>query len=75
MRPSKRTDFKVIPHKDLRGNARWKVMIGGTETVTICHTEQQANELAKNLNLDPWYLDRNQTRADRIASYNETYKI
>jgi len=72
MHSSKRTDFKVKPHKDLRGNARWKVTIGGTETVTICHTEQHANELAKNLNLDPWYLDRGQTRAERVASYNTT---
>ena len=70
MLPSKRNDFRVVPHKDLHGNARWKIMIGRTETATICQTKQEAIELAKNLNLDPWYLERGQTREERVAAWN-----
>lgn len=70
MLTSKRNDFKVTPHTDLHSNKRWKIMIGSTETATICHTEQEAIELANKLNIDPWHLERGQTRAERIASWD-----
>jgi len=33
--------------------------------VTSCNSVEQAAEVAQQLNLDPWYLDRGNTRADR----------
>jgi hypothetical protein len=45
-------------------------MVGGDIRVTTCNTPEHAYELAKNLNLDPYFLERGQTRADRIKAYD-----
>jgi hypothetical protein len=39
-------------------------------SITSCNSLEQANETARQLNLDPWYLDRGNTRADRAAKYS-----
>ena len=46
-------------------------MVGGTDVVSVCRSLEQAQTLAKNLNKDPWFLDRGNTRADRIAAHNQ----
>ena len=43
----------------------WNVYVGKTELVATKHLEEDAKALAHNLNMDPWFLDRNQTQKDR----------
>ena len=66
MRPNKRSDYRVIETTRQNGKQVWKVIVGG-ESVTTCNTQERADYLAKNLNLDPWFLDRGNTRADMLA--------
>jgi len=65
MRANKRNDYRVVKTTRRTGEQVWKVTVGGTETVSTCTSIEQAQALAKNLNLDPWFLDRGNTRADR----------
>ena len=66
MQTNKRNDYKVIETTRRTGEQVWKVTVGG-DPITTCTTFEQAEQLAKNLNLDPWFLDRGNTRADIIA--------
>lgn len=67
MRPTNRNDYRVLETTRRTGEQVWKVTVGGGLVVSTCTTLAQAQELAKNLNLDPWFLDRGNTRADIIA--------
>jgi hypothetical protein len=64
-------DFRVSEWTTIRGQQRWRVLVGGTDVVTVCHTLKDAQNIAKNLNIDPWFLDRGNTRADRVAAHNK----
>lgn len=67
MRPEKRNDYRVAETVSLKGQQVWQVTIGGDEKVTTCSSKEHAEHIAKQLNLDPWFLDRGYTRADIIA--------
>ena len=72
MRPENRTDYKVVEGtRTSTGAKTWTVMVGGDIRVTTCNKPEHAYELAKNLNLDPYFLERGQTRADRIKAYDK----
>jgi len=62
-----RTDFRVYEEVTTLGKTLWRIRIGGRkgDMVTSCNSVEQAAEVARQLNLDPWYLDRGNTRADR----------
>ena len=66
-------DHKVYEDYNVRGDQIWKVKTGGRrgDVVTICRTPEAAQEMADKLNRDPWFLDRGQTRADRIRAIDE----
>ena len=67
-------DFRVFTYVD---TARptvelWKVTLGGnganSTILTIAADEAEADRIAEELNKDPWYLDRGQTRAEMYGS-------
>ena len=64
-----RNDFRVFEEVTTQGKTLWRIKIGGKrgEAITSCNSLESANTLAKNLNIDPWYFDRGNTRADRNA--------
>ena len=64
-----RNDFKVYEEKDKRGDPIWAIRTGGRkgDLSTYCRTIQEADETARQLNLDPWFLERGDTRAERNA--------
>lgn len=62
----KRNDFTVVETTRRTGEQVWKVLVGG-DTIATCNDLKKAQQLAENLNLDPWFLDRGNTRADIIA--------
>lgn len=63
-------DHKVYEDYNVKGDTIWKVKTGGGrgDVITICRSLEEAESLADKLNRDPWYLDRGQTRADRIRA-------
>jgi hypothetical protein len=64
-----RNDFKVYEEETMTGNIIWRIRSGGKrgDVATNCKTEKEANEIARQLNLDPWFLHRGDTRAIRNA--------
>jgi hypothetical protein len=60
MKRSKCNDYRVFETTNRNGDARWEVKSGGVDgtRITTCHTPEQANEQAAQLNLDPWHFDR-----------------
>jgi len=62
-----RNDFRVFEEVTTQGKTMWRVRSGGKrgDCVSSCNSLSEATELAKNLNIDPWFLDRGQTRNDR----------
>lgn len=62
-----RNDFRVFEEVTTLGKTLWRIKVGGKkgEVLTSCNSLESANTLAKNLNIDPWYLDRGQTRNER----------
>jgi hypothetical protein len=66
----KRNDFRVFMEVTTKGKTLWRIRSGGKtgDIITNCNSENQANEIAQQLNLDPWFLVRGQTRADRHNS-------
>lgn len=64
-----RNDFKVYEEKDKSGAAIWRIRTGGTkgDVATNCRSLEEATEIARQLNLDPWFLSRGDTRAERNA--------
>ena len=67
MRPENRNDYRVTETTRRTGEQVWKVTVGSGLVVSTCTTLSRAQELAKNLNADPWFLDRGNTRADIIS--------
>jgi hypothetical protein len=65
----KTNDFTVLETKrsSTRGEKIWQIILGG-KAITTCVTKKQAVDLAEKLNLDPYFLNRGQTRADIIAN-------
>lgn len=75
-----RNDYRVFKDVNRQGNTVWRIKVGGAkgEVVTNCKTEAQAIEEARQLNLDPYFFDRGQTRKDRnkrIDDYNKSQKL
>jgi|GEM_PF-2070718 len=64
-----RNDFTILETNRTTGQKIWQIILGG-KAITVCVTEKQAVDLAKNLNLDPYFLNRGQTRSDVAARYN-----
>jgi hypothetical protein len=67
MHPQKRNDFRIV-EKKRNGTIIWSILYGGTP-FTNCRDYESAVELARQLNLDPYYLGRGQTQADRAKSW------
>jgi hypothetical protein len=70
MKAHKRTDFKVYKETTRMGGTSWRVRSGGPtgDVTTNCKSLEAAEKLADQLNLDPWFLDRGNTRADRAKN-------
>jgi|TARA_B110000914_G_C15087862_1_gene275924 hypothetical protein len=68
-----KNDYTVSEWHNVKGEQRWRVLVGGGDVVTVCHSLEKAQHIAKNMNIDPWFLDRGNTRADRVAAYNKNY--
>ena len=58
MNPEDRKDFTVAEIQNRHGKTQWAVMIARKYTHSICHTLDDANKMASNLNLDPYHYDR-----------------
>lgn len=67
-----RTDYGIRPNNQTnRENQNlWDVIEAGKTLITIAKSEEQAQAIADRLNLDPYALDRGQTRLDRGGSKN-----
>jgi|TARA_B110000285_G_scaffold70750_1_gene81430 hypothetical protein len=63
-----RTDYSVVEATNTRGEARWKVLLAREILISTCRTPEHALSMATALNLDPYYLMRGQTRADRAKA-------
>ncbi len=68
---SKRDDYRVFEGITTKGKTIWRIKLGGKKgtTVTCLNSLEEATEYARQLNLDPWYSERGQTRKDRAGSY------
>ena len=64
-----RNDFKVYEEVTTTGITLWRIRSGGRrgDVATNCTSLEEANEVARQLNLDPWYLSRGDTREERNA--------
>lgn len=62
-----REDFKVYDEMNRTGTPVFRVRTGGVKghVVTSSYNKDDALELALQLNKDPWFFDRGNTRADR----------
>jgi hypothetical protein len=66
---SARKDFKIAPNtqKNRSQNDLWDVMLG-LERVATRPNQAEAQTLADQLNADPWFLNRGQTRFERTGT-------
>ena len=66
--PKIRNDHTVHETTNTAGEPRWQIRIGGTSkgsyNVTTCRAKEIADYQAEQLNLDPYYFSRGQTRAE-----------
>jgi hypothetical protein len=62
-------DYTVVETTNKQGDLRWKVLLAREDLVSTCRTLEQATSMAASLNLDPYFLERGQTRADRATAY------
>lgn len=64
-----RNDFKVVPNnqKNRSQDDLWDVMAGG-ELILTAQGRDNAEAQAALLNMDPWHLDRGQTRFERTGT-------
>jgi len=62
-------DFKVYEETNRKGQTIFRVKRTRLGVILQSFDEDYANKIANSLNLDPWFFDRNQTRADRIAAF------
>ena len=67
MTTKKRNDFRVFEETTTSGKQVWRIRIGGEKgtNITTLNTLEEANEMARQLNIDPWFAERGQTRKDR----------
>ena len=56
----KTNDFRVYEEVTTKGKTLYRVKTGGIkgDIITSCTTQKAAEEVARNLNIDPWFLDR-----------------
>ena len=64
-----RNDFKVVPNnqKNRSQDDLWDVVAGG-ELILTAQGRDNAEAQAVLLNMDPWHLDRGQTRFERTGT-------
>jgi hypothetical protein len=64
-----RNDFRVYEEVTTVGKQVWRIRSGGRrgDVTTTCNSLAEATEMASQLNLDPWFLNRGDTRAARNA--------
>ncbi len=62
-----RNDFRTFEEVTTLGKTLWRVRSGGKagDVITSCNSLEQAEETARQLNIDPWHLGRGDTRAER----------
>lgn len=62
-------DFKAVPNKqrDRKQTDLWDVVSGGEVVITISG-QAAAQEVVNKLNVDPWHLNRGQTRFERTGT-------
>ena len=72
MKAHMRNDYKVYEETNRKGEPVWRIRTGGIngDTVTTSKSKEAAIEQAQNLNIDPYFYERGQTRAERVAAYN-----
>lgn len=61
------SDYKIVPctiMSNLKVKEKFKIT-SGNQTVSIHSTYESAATLVDKLVLDPWFLDRGYTKADR----------
>jgi hypothetical protein len=73
---SKRDDFRVFEELTSTGKHAWRIRVGGSKGTIVYSNKsfEEATEMARQLNLDPWYAERGNTSKDRAARY-PTQKI
>jgi len=69
------TDYRVVETTNKHGDLRWKVLLAGDMLVSTCRSLKDATEIAAGLNLDPYFLERGQTRAERVAAWDEANRV
>tara|TARA_B110000977_G_scaffold184563_1_gene248460 strand:+ start:2145 stop:2387 length:243 start_codon:yes stop_codon:yes gene_type:complete len=66
--PKIRNDYTVHETTNIKGEGRWHIKIGGTSKdsyiITTCRSKEDADYQAEQLNLDPYFFNRGQTRAE-----------
>ena len=67
-----RNDFRVFEEQNRNGETVWRIKLGGArgEVMTTCRSKEEADESAKQLNIDPYYFERGDTRMDRLYREN-----
>jgi len=73
MKAHMRNDYKVYEDTNRKGELVWRIRAGDINgaTITTSKSKEAAIEQARNLNIDPYFYERGQTRAERVAAYNE----
>ena len=66
-----RNDFRVFEEVNRKEETVWRIKVGGAkgEVMTTCRSKEEADEQARQLNIDPYYFDRGYTLADRVAAH------
>lgn len=67
-----RSDFTVRPNRQNQRSQLdlWDVILAHATLVTTTTNEQDAQDIADALNIDPYFLDRGKTSADRAKGYS-----
>ena len=66
-----RNDFRVFEEVNRKEETVWRIKVGGAkgEVMTTCRSKEEADEQARQLNIDPYYFDCGYTLADRVAAH------
>lgn len=59
-----RNDYTVVVNKQTNRSDLWDVVVG-RESVHTANSKERAQWIADQLNADPWFFDRGQTRFER----------
>ena len=64
-----RNDFRVFEETNTKGDTIWRVRVGSKRgAVSISrYNQDEETQSVRPVNIDPWFLGRGQTRADRNA--------